>query len=185
MRSWFWLLLGARALALHPPHFRPHVRPRARPCAAADDGDGPEYLNKFTQLLGRLLPATDAAADTPAAAEASALDEIEWTAPKRRGLSLDAMCAELDHGLREREWFVTGLALPQLFSDDFYFKDPDVALSGIEPYARGVRRLFDQATARAEIVRCAPIADDTIEVLWRLSGKVSLGSSTTVVSHSI
>ncbi len=78
-----------------------------------------------------------------------------------------------------------GLALPQLFSDDFYFKDPDVALSGIEPYARGVRRLFDQATARAEIVRCAPIADDTIEVLWRLSGKVSLGSSTTVVSHSI
>ena len=101
-----WLLLGARALALHPPHLRPHVRPRARPRAAADDGDGPEYLNKFTQLLGRLLPAADAATDTTAAAEASALDEIEWTAPKTRGLSLDAMCAELDQGLREREWFV-------------------------------------------------------------------------------
>ena len=39
--------------------------------------------------------------------------------------------------------------LPQYFSNDFVFKDPDVSLTGIQEYCEGVRKIFDQATARS------------------------------------
>ena len=57
------------------------------------------------------------------------------------------------------------------------FVDPDVKLSGIEEYARGVRTLFDQRTARAQILSCSVNATypNTITATWRLSGRVNIG----------
>lgn len=103
------------------------------------------------------------------------LDAIAWNAPKLTGLSTKKMAERLDAGLREREWFVTGRGLPELFSDDFFFQDPDVSVTGIEPYCRQVRRLFDQSTARCEIVLCTATGPNAITVVWRNSGKVNLG----------
>jgi len=132
-----------------------------------------EAKNPLISLLGKFLPGRPAAS----APEPSPLDDIDWAAPKLRGLSLAEMSARLDAGLREREWFVTGRALPELFSEDYTFSDPDVSLKGIEPYSRQVRRLFNQATARCEVVSCAPAvgSDDCIVVVWRLSGGVNIG----------
>lgn len=44
-------------------------------------------------------------------------------------------------------------------------------------YARGVYKLFDQETSRAEIISVAvnDAITDTITVTWRLSGKVNIG----------
>ena len=38
-----------------------------------------------------------------------------------------------------------------------------------------MRRLFDQETARCEVVCCAATAPDAITVVWRNSGRVNLG----------
>ncbi|EKX42407.1 hypothetical protein GUITHDRAFT_111682 [Guillardia theta CCMP2712] len=87
------------------------------------------------------------------------------------------MCDVVSEELTKREWFVTGNVPFELFSSDFTFKDPDVQLSGIDNYARGVRRLFDQATSRAEIIACRLNATvpNTITIVWRLEGKVNVG----------
>jgi hypothetical protein len=140
------------------------------------EDDNYEAKNPLISLLGKLLPRSVAPADA-APHERNPLDEIDWAAPKLRGLSLAEMSARLEAGLIEREWFVTGRSLPELFSDAFAFSDPDVSLKGIEPYSRQVRRLFDQETSRCEIVSCAPVdgSDDGIRVVWRLSGGVNLG----------
>ena len=47
-------------------------------------------------------------------------------------------------------------------------------------YARGVYKLFDQETSRAEIISTVPVSDDTITVTWRLSGKVKIGPGLTI-----
>ena len=36
------------------------------------------------------------------------------------------MAARLEQGLQDREWFVTGRALPELFAEGFDFVDPQV-----------------------------------------------------------
>lgn len=60
-------------------------------------------------------------------------------------------------------------------------KDPDVKLKGIEEYAKGVYKLFDQKTSRAEIISTEVVENDEdsmeskITVTWRLSGKVKIG----------
>mmetsp|Transcript_229 Transcript_229/g.341 ORF Transcript_229/g.341 Transcript_229/m.341 type:complete len:235 (+) Transcript_229:80-784(+) len=105
----------------------------------------------------------------------SVLDTIVWDAPKKVGLNSERMSDAINDGLREREWFVTGQGLPELFADDFSFSDPQVSVTGIEDYCRSVRRLFDQTTARCEVICCSVTAANTITVLWRNSGKVNLG----------
>lgn len=49
-------------------------------------------------------------------------------------------------------------------------------------YARGVYKLFDQETSRAEIISTVvnPDVPDTITVTWRLSGSVSIGPGLTI-----
>lgn len=126
--------------------------------------DGYEAKNPLISLLGSFLPAVD-----------DQLADIEWAAPKERGLTTDEMAARLDAGLRERSWFVTGRGLPELFDERFAFEDPDVSLEGFEPYCRQVRRLFDQETARMDVVCCAATSPAIVTVVWRLCGKVSLG----------
>ena len=95
---------------------------------------------------------------------------------------IETLAKVLDYELFNKEWFVTGNVNPIYFSDDFEFQDPDVKLSGIESYARGVNKLFDQETSRAEIISVVVNEDveDTITVTWRLSGKVNIGPGLTI-----
>ena len=144
------------------------AQPRAAIAATSVETKSP-----IITLLKNFLPSEGA--PPPGAAEPSPLDAIAWDAPKLRGLNTEKMADAINDGLREREWFVTGRGLPELFSDTFTFSDPQVSLVGIEPYCRQVRRLFDQKTARCEVVCCSATAPNTITVVWRNSGKVSLG----------
>ena len=101
--------------------------------------DGYEAKNPLISLLGKFLPQKPGSGAAESSPPADPLDSINWDAPKQRGLGLEAMAERLDAGLREREWFVTGRALPELFSERYAFSDPDVSLSGIQQYCRQVR----------------------------------------------
>jgi len=148
--------------------------------------DGEMYSNPLAGFLGQFLPSSpsgDNENDSDAADLGPFMDP--WDKPKRTGLPIDEMISTLEVGLREREWFVTGNALPELFADEFFFKDPDVQLRGIQKYCEGVRRLFDQEASQAGIIDISQneeltneLADKNIKVLtveWRLSGKVNIG----------
>ena len=107
---------------------------------------------------------------------------IDFNAPKSSKLSLQDLASVLDYELYNKEWFVTGRVNPIYFDDKFTFQDPDVKLTGIEEYARGVLKLFDQSTSRAEIISTVvnTTVPNTITVTWRLSGGVSIGPGLTI-----
>lgn len=48
---------------------------------------------------------------------------------KRKGMGAKEMAAALDEGLRLNGWFVTGRVDASLFSDSFFFSDPQVRMS--------------------------------------------------------
>jgi hypothetical protein len=148
--------------------------------AKAGEGDGgggvEEYKNALTSVLSNFM-------SNPKDVESSENDEdnllskIHFDAPKIPIRNLEVLAQTLDAELFEKEWFVTGNVNPCYFSDDFEFQDPDVKLSGIEDYAKGVNKLFDQETSRAEIISSVvnSTVPNTITVTWRLSGKVNIG----------
>ena len=102
-------LLVARAAGLLAP-----MRRSSRDVAAASDED---YVNPVTEFLGRFIPK-----------QAPLELGVDWDRPKTP-MPLGELAGALDRGLREREWFVTGKVLPEYFSDDFKFEDPDVSFS--------------------------------------------------------
>lgn len=115
-------------------------------------------------------------------AENPILSKIDFDAPKATNIPIETLASILDYELYNKEWFVTGNVNPAYFDDTFEFQDPDVQLKGIEEYAVGVNKLFNQKTSRAEIIstvvnsKDGDISDaDTITVTWRLSGKVNIG----------
>lgn len=129
--------------------------------------DDYEAVNPAVRLLGAWLPKSRKDANDP-------LDDIQWDAHKITNLSITQMRERVDDGLREREWFVSGRSMPELFADDFAFEDPDVKLTGIEQYSRQVRRLFDESS-RAEVVAVEVASAESLRVTWRLSGRVNVG----------
>ncbi len=118
------------------------------------------------------------------------LSKIDFKATKFTKVPIETLALILDAELYEKEWFVTGNVNPIYFDDNFEFQDPDVKLSGIEDYAKGVNKLFDQETSRAEIISTKvkesdddddlAVERDTITVTWRLSGKVNIGPGLTI-----
>ena len=139
-----------------------------------------EYKNAPTKILSNFMgkPGPEDGAPTT-----NPIDSIDFTAPKfNRKVDLDTLAAILDYELYNKEWFVTGNVNPIYFSDAFEFQDPDVKLSGIEDYARGVYKLFDQTCSRAEIISTVRNEDmpNTITCTWRLSGRVSIGPGLTI-----
>ena len=116
--------------------------------------------------------------------EPNPIDAIDFVAPKfSKRVDLPTLAAILDYELSNKEWFVTGNVNPIYFADDFEFQDPDVQLSGIEDYARGVYKLFDPSCSRAELIRTEvnpSLGPNIITVTWRLSGKVSIGPGLTI-----
>ena len=108
---------------------------------------------------------------------ADPLADIDFNAQKSPKLSLQDLASVLDYELYNKEWFVTGRVNQIYFDEKLTFQDPDVKLTGIEEYARGVLKLFDQSTSRAEIISTVvnTTVPNTITVTWRLSGGVSIG----------
>ena len=169
---WLPLLLCA-----HPILSRAFVRHRAfySPFSlSAQSNQKEQYSNQLTAFLGHFLSSSKQSSGVNAA---GSIDEVDWQAKKRRNLRLEQLVSALKTGLTRNEWFVTGAVDPTLFSDDFAFKDPDVQLKGIRPYAEGVNRLFDQSCSRAELIdiRIVDRASRLITVTWRLEGRVRVG----------
>ena len=141
------------------------------------------FVNPVTGFISRFLPRADEDKSLSSASSSiSSFSALDWEAPKESGLPLQVLASKLDRGLTDREWFVTGDVLPELFDEKFSFKDPDVSLEGIQAYAAGVSSLFDRSS-RAEIfnLTVAEVASDVdgcsglITVEWRLSGGVNIG----------
>jgi hypothetical protein len=138
-----------------------------------------EYRNPITKLVSNFLPTEKVGTAT----ETTDLPTvIDFQAPKiAPTTSLETLAKALDYELTQKEWFVTGNVNPSFFSDHFRFEDPQVKLAGIEDYSKGVAKIFDQSTARAEIV--STIVNEelstpdrpVITCKWRLSGGVNLG----------
>jgi len=135
------------------------------------------YSNPVTSLLGNFIKKQEEPEKSSSPSKEFSIDSISWDRKKQTGLSLKTMSKKLDAGLKERQWFVTGNVMPELFSDDFRFVDPDVSLEGIENYARGVNKLFDQRISKAEVISCQvnKTIPNTITVAWRLEGAVNIG----------
>jgi hypothetical protein len=111
--------VAASALLLRP---RPGVAGartgagRAVCCAGGGGENGEKYRNPVVEALGTLLP-TAKQQDAPCP-----IDGIDFGVEKRAGMTASAMAEALEEGLSAREWFVTGLVLPELFSDRFAFQ---------------------------------------------------------------
>lgn len=136
-----------------------------------------EYRNGVTEFLSNFMQRTSREGD-----KVDPLACIDFSAPKVPKMSLEKLAETLDAELCEKEWFVTGNVNPIYFDDNFQFQDPDVKLTGIEEYARGVKKLFDQATSRAQIISSVvnTTIPNTITVTWRLSGGVNIGPGLTI-----
>ena len=154
MMSWLLLLLvlPRTSIGLQPGG-------RSRVSAVRSSSKDEEYRSPVVELLGRNLKKREL--------------DVDWTVPKATNLPPLEMAKRLEAGLREREWFVTGLILPELFSDSFKFEDTDVKIEGVKQYASGVSRLFD-ASARAQVISCE-LNNRIVKVTWRLSGGVNIG----------
>ena len=144
-----------------------------------------DYKNLPTKILSNFMSKPQDDADGAMVADGpNPIDSIDFDAPKFSSpVDLSTLAAILDFELNAKEWFVSGNVNPIYFSDDFEFQDPDVQLSGIEEYARGVYKLFDQSCSRAEIISCEVNPDlgpNIITVTWRLSGRVSIGPGLTI-----
>jgi hypothetical protein len=140
-----------------------------------------EYRNTATKVLSKFMQK-----------ESMEAKRIDFDAKKiPAGTSLETLAAALDYELTEREWFVTGNVNPIYFSDDFQFQDPDVKLTGIEEYARGVYKLFDQETSQAQIIATTVNVDAStrdrpvITCTWRLSGGVNIGPGLTIKPYIV
>jgi len=135
--------------------------------------DVDEYRNGITQFLSNFMQKNPHGEEV----KSDPLADIDFNAPKARKISLDKLASLLDKELYEKEWFVTGRVNPVYFDDGFQFQDPDVKLTGVEEYARGVLKLFDQSTSRAQIISTVvnTTIPNTITVTWRLSGRVNIG----------
>jgi len=150
--------------------------------------DNEYYSNPIAALLGNFLPSTSKS-NLSNSDDIKIVDKIDWKMAKRsKYKSSNKFIADLTASLKDREWFVTGNVDPSYFDSDFRFQDPDVSVTGIEQYARGVNKLFNQKLSRAEIISITLLNDDTnksikkidyssfsVLVSWRLSGRVNIG----------
>lgn len=148
----------------------------------ANKKDEQEYRNAATKVLSNFMAKDDATDES-----SRPLAGIDFDARKLTNLPLETLAQALDAELYASEWFVTGLVNPVYFSDTFTFQDPDVKLTGIQEYAVGVNKLFDQKTARAEIISTVVNSskENTISCTWRLSGKVDIGPGLTIKPYIV
>lgn len=140
-----------------------------------------EFRNVVTEVLSNFMRKEELAVE-------DTLADIDFAAPKlAQKLDLDRLASVLDAELIRSEWFVTGRVNPIYFAETFEFQDPDVKLKGIEAYARGVNKLFDQTCSRAEIIstKVNSTVPNTITCTWRLSGKANIGPGLTIKPYVV
>ena len=144
-----------------------------------NDSTVEEYRNIATQLLSKFMQKEDKMETNGEKSDPNLV--IDFQAPKiSPTTSLSTLAAALDYELTEKEWFVTGNVNPSYFSEDFRFQDPDVKVESIEDYSKGVRKIFNQSTSRAEIISSIVNEDvstperPVITITWRLSGGVNI-----------
>jgi len=166
----FLCSLFAGGAAFAPNTFVPKHIIATTPTHLQAEMEGYETKNAAVGVLSNFMQEDEDSSSNP-------IDSIDFDAPKFNKVPLETMAKILDYELYSKEWFVTGNVNPIYFSQEFEFQDPDVQLVGIENYARGVYKLFDQDTSRAEIIsaKVNEEKEDTITVTWRLSGKVNIG----------
>lgn len=147
----------------------------------SDESTVEEYRNVATQVLSKFMQK-----------DKMEMEPIDFEAPKiSPSTSLSALAEALDYELTEKEWFVTGNVNPSYFSKDFRFQDPDVKVDSIEDYSKGVRKIFDQETARAEILSTLVNEESStperpvITIKWRLSGGVNIGFGLTIKPYIV
>lgn len=159
------------------------------------DNDINKYSNPVAAFLGNFLPNTSQQRSNANDTSDRIVDQINWSMPKRaKYKSSTKFITDLKNSLTQREWFVTGNVDPSFFDCEFRFQDPDVSITGIEAYGRGVNKLFNQKLSRAEIISVTMLTDNdtkgnkkrktinnqvpaySILVSWRLSGRVNIGS---------
>ena len=100
-------------------------------------------------------------------------------------MTIEQLAVEVEKGLGEREWFVSGNIDASLFSDSFVFSDDTVSIKdsgrgdGLRRYALGVRKLFDQSRSRAQVIGVEVEGGSGdrkgLLVKWRLEGGVNIG----------
>lgn len=136
-----------------------------------------EYRNAPTKVLSNFMSKNTT----------STTNTIDFDCPKIPKVPLEILAQALDADLYETEWFVTGNVNARYFSDAFRFQDPDVKITGLQEYAMGVNKIFDQDTARAEIIATIvhPKKANTILCTWRLSGKVNILNGLTIKPYEI
>ena len=153
--------------------------------SSSSPSDVEEYKNAATKIFSKFMQRNDNMDDNIKSGDEeknkNILASIDFNAPKIKKIPIQTLAQALDYELYTKEWFVTGNVNPIYFSEKFEFQDPDVKLSGIENYAKGVNTLFDQETSRAEVISVVvnDVSDkedyNVITVTWRLSGRVNIG----------
>jgi len=147
--------------------------------ASTSEGEGEtseEYVNPLTGFLGNFIQKKPVPESSERGNQNKPVGEIDFAVSKRKKMPLNRLAQELEKALQRSEWFVTGRVDPSFFSENFSFEDPDVKVKGIEDYAKGVNKIFDQETSRAEVIETTvKSANNTITVTWRLEGKVNVG----------
>jgi hypothetical protein len=190
-------IVGRRQIAILMIKLNTNEETRRPANVIVDDGEGrdtervEEYKNIATAFLSNFIQKDDASDGDPAGDDDNPLAMIDWNSPKiSSSTPLEKLAAALDYELTEKEWFVTGQANPSYFSDEFEFQDPDVKLSGIRKYCEGVNKLFNQDTARAEII--STVVNTTtsdnrpvITCTWRLSGGIDIGPGITIKPYIV
>jgi hypothetical protein len=154
------------------------------------DVDDMEYRNVATKLLSNFMNEKDSPQQISTERGTNVIDTIDFNAPKfNKVVDIETMATILDYELIQSEWFVTGKVNPIYFANNFQFQDPDVKLNGVEEYARGVNKLFDQTCSRAEIIKTDVNTEKNdvmaITVQWRLSGKVKIGIGLTIKPYIV
>lgn len=139
------------------------------------NAENQEYRNAPTKVLSNFM------------SKKELQSSIDFDCPKIPKVPLEILAQALDASLYESQWFVTGRVDPRYFSDEFKFQDPDVKVSGLEEYALGVYKVFNQETAQAEILSTVvnTVEDNTITCTWRLSGRVDIGPGLEIKPYMI
>ena len=167
----FFALLVCSSFGFVPRFLSVH---ESRHWLSSDPEDlGTKYINPLTGFLDRLI-SSPSSSQKP---RVPVVDTIDWGRQlKREKTSLEKLSSDLSISLSAREWFVTGNVDTSFFSKEFKFQDPDVKVSGIEQYARGVNKIFDQTCTRGQVIECRVTDNSTITVTWRLEGRVNVGT---------
>ena len=125
-----------------------------------------------TLLIPVTAVITFSAREEASASPPSTIKSANWDDSNKHGFELERMADAINDGLKETQWFVTGVGRPEFFSDDFRFTDATTkqSMSGFKKYCQFIRQRYAETAARCDLIDCSATSPNTISALWRLSG---------------